>query len=260
MKETVSAWPSSNPVFKPNANDAERRIRVAFVDDDDDFREAVSSELGDYGFDVTAFADGPAMIEAFDRGLDAEVMVLDWSLPGMNGIDLLPKLRRMGVVLPAVFLTGRTQPAYEKQALDRGALDFVDKSRGVPILAQRLRNIVDATRKATDPEFEGNFHCGRLLLKPGISRAYWDDVDINLTLTEFKIVHLLASNIGTYVTYRAVYDCMHYVGFIAGSGENGYRTNVRSCIKRIRNKFRAVDPEFAEIANYQSFGYCWGKT
>ena len=51
LKETVSAWPSSNPVFKPNANDAERRIRVAFVEDDDDFREAVSSELGDYGFD-----------------------------------------------------------------------------------------------------------------------------------------------------------------------------------------------------------------
>ena len=97
-------------------------------------------------------------------------------------------------------------------------------------------------------------------LKPGVSRAHWDDNDVHLTLTEFKIVHLLASNIGSFVTYRAVYDCMHYVGFIAGSGENGYRTNVRSCIKRIRNKFRAVDPSFAEIDNYQSFGYRWGKT
>jgi two-component system, OmpR family, response regulator ChvI len=105
-----------------------------------------------------------------------------------------------------------------------------------------------------------NFHCGRLILKPRVSRAFWDDADIDLTLTEFKIVHLLASNVGSYVTYRAVYDCMHYVGFIAGSGENGYRTNVRSCIKRIRNKFRAVDPAFAEIDNYQSFGYRWGKT
>ena len=63
-----------------------------------------------------------------------------------------------------------------------------------------------------------------------------------------------------HVTYRAVYDCMHHVGFIAGSGENGYRTNVRSSIKRIRNKFRAVDPSFAEIDNYPSFGYRWGKT
>ncbi|KAK6020257.1 hypothetical protein OSTOST_14091 [Ostertagia ostertagi] len=106
---------------------------------------------------------------------------------------------------------------------------------------------------------EGNFHCGRLLLKPAVSRAFWDETDLNLTVTEFKIVHALASNIGSYVSYRSVYDCMHYVGFIAGSGENGYRTNVRSCIKRIRNKFRAIDPDFSEIENYQSFGYRWGK-
>ena len=119
LKETVSAWPSSNPVFKPNANDAEKRIRVAFVEDDDDFREAVSSELGDYGFDVTSFPDGAQLIEAFDKGdLDSEIIVLDWSLPSVAGIDLLPKLRRMGVVLPVVFLTGRTQPAYEKLARD----------------------------------------------------------------------------------------------------------------------------------------------
>jgi two-component system response regulator ChvI len=98
------------------------------------------------------------------------------------------------------------------------------------------------------------------MLKPKVSRAFWDDADVGLTLTEFKIVHLLAANVGSYVTYRSVYDCMHYVGFIAGSGENGYRTNVRSCIKRIRNKFRAIDPTFAEIDNYQSFGYRWGKT
>jgi two-component system, OmpR family, response regulator ChvI len=260
MKADVSAWPSSNPVFKPVAEgDAERRIRVAFAEDDDDFRDAVSGELGDYGYDVVAFPDGAQLLDAFSQGVDAEIILLDWSMPSMEGIELLPKLRQMGIKLPVVFLTGRSQPAYEKLALDRGAVDFVDKSRGVPILAQRLRLIVDSQKKPAELEFEGNFHCGRLLLKPGISRAYWDDVDVNLTLTEFKIVHLLASSIGTYVTYRAVYDCMHYVGFIAGSGENGYRTNVRSCIKRIRNKFRAIDPDFVEIDNYQSFGYRWGK-
>ena len=97
------------------------------------------------------------------------------------------------------------------------------------------------------------------MLKPRISRAYWDQCDVNLTLTEFNIVRLLASNVGNHVTYRSVYDCMHHVGFIAGSGENGYRTNVRSSIKRIRNKFRLVDSEFAEIENYPSFGYRWGK-
>lgn len=261
MKEGVSAWPSSSPAFRPDANDAsERRISVVFVEDDDDFREAVSGELTDLGFDVTCFADGAGLLGFFAQGSVAEIILLDWSLPSITGIDLLPELRRNGIQLPVVFLTGRSQPAYEKLALDRGAVDFVDKARGVPILARRLRLVADAARKPVDPEVEDNFHCGRLLLKPGISRAFWDDADVNLTLTEFKIVQLLASNIGSYVTYRAVYDCMHYVGFIAGSGENGYRTNVRSCIKRIRNKFRVVDPDFGEIDNYQSFGYRWGKT
>jgi len=152
------------------------------------------------------------------------------------------------------------QHAHENFVVVQGALDFVDKARGVPILAHRLRLIADSVKKPSEPELVDNFHCGRLMLKPRVSRAFWDDADIHLTLTEFKIVRLLASNVGSYVTYRAVYDCMHYVGFIAGSGENGYRTNVRSCIKRIRNKFRAVDPTFAEIDNYQSFGYRWGKT
>jgi two-component system response regulator ChvI len=262
MKDNVSAWPSSNPGFRPDANDAttDRRIHLAFVEDDDDYREAVTGELGDHGFVVESFGDGPALLDSFAAGGEAEIILLDWNLPSVSGIDLLPKLRRNGIALPVVFLTGRSQPVYEKLAFDRGALDFVDKARGVPILAQRLRLIAESAKKPAEPEFEGNFHCGRLMLKPGVSRAYWDDSDINLTLTEFKIVHLLASNVGRYVTYRAVYDCMHYVGFIAGSGENGYRTNVRSCIKRIRNKFRTIDPDFAEIDNYQSFGYRWGKT
>jgi two-component system response regulator ChvI len=261
MKENVSAWSSSNPVFRAETSAAvDRRIKVAFVEDDDDYREAVSSELSDHGFDVTTFGDGAALLASFADGADAEIIILDWSLPSVSGIDLLPQLRSNGIALPVVFLTGRSQPAYEKLAFDRGALDFVDKTRGVPILAHRLRLIADSVKKPSDPELVDSFHSGRLMLKPGVSRAFWDGADIGLTLTEFKIVRLLVSNIGSYVTYRAVYDCMHYVGFIAGSGENGYRTNVRSCIKRIRNKFRAIDPAFAEIDNYQSFGYRWGKT
>jgi two-component system response regulator ChvI len=101
--------------------------------------------------------------------------------------------------------------------------------------------------------------CGKLLLRPDISRAYWKGVDVGLTLGEYKIAHLLASNAGQYVTYRAIYDRLHYEGFIAGSGADGYRMNVRSAIKRIRNRFRALDPTFDETENYQGFGYCWNS-
>ena len=67
------------------------------------------------------------------------------------------------------------------------------------------------------------------------------------------------SNVGSFVTYRTLYDRMRSEGFIAGAGEDGYRANVRSAIKRIRNKFRACDPAFDKIKNYTSFRYCWRK-
>ena len=112
MKESVSAWPNSNPAFRPDTSpDVERRIRVAFVEDDDDYREAVSNELNDHGFDVTTFCDGTALLASFADGAEAEIIVLDWSLPSVSGIDLLPRLRRNGVALPVVFLTGRSLPA-----------------------------------------------------------------------------------------------------------------------------------------------------
>jgi two-component system response regulator ChvI len=84
-------------------------------------------------------------------------------------------------------------------------------------------------------------------------------VDVGLTTGEYKIVHLLATSAGRYTTYRAIYDRVTYEGFIAGVGNTGYRANVRSVIKRIRNKFRACDPAFVEIVNYAAFGYCWGS-
>jgi len=260
MKENEAAWPSSSPALRPKGADAaDEPIRLIFVDDDDDYREAAAAELVDLGFVVETFADGASMLASVANGIAADVIVLDWSLPMMSGIDLLPRLRREGILLPVVFLTGRSSPSHENLAFDRGALDFVDKSRGVPILAKRIRIIVESSKRPAELEVDETMHSGRLMLKPRVSRAYWDTVDVNLTLTEFNIVRLLASNVGNHVTYRAVYDCMHHVGFIAGSGEHGYRTNVRSSIKRIRNKFRLVDAEFAEIENYPSFGYRWGR-
>ena len=101
--------------------------------------------------------------------------------------------------------------------------------------------------------------CGKLVLNPNVSRAYWNDSDVGLTLVEYNIVHLLASKAGRWVTYRAIYDRVHYEGFIGGSGEDGYRTNVRGVIRRIRKKFLQCDKTFAEIDNFVGLGYRWAK-
>ena len=234
-------------------------IRLLLVDDDDDYRESISIELADHGFVVTDFEDGPPLFEYFAAGKNADVIVLDWNLPTSLGIDVLPQLRRSGVNIPVIILTGMSGPECEVAAFERGALDFVDKTRGVPVLAKRARLIADAAKLPPELDVEEVVSVGGLELRPRVSRAYWHGYDVGLTVTEFNIVRRLVENAGDHVTYRSIYDCVHHCGFIAGSGEDGYRTNVRSSVKRIRNKFRSIDSDFLEIENFPAFGYCWRR-
>jgi two-component system response regulator ChvI len=256
----LTAMQGQDPIAVPLPQDVGKhydKTTLLLVDDDNDYLEAASAELDDYGFDIVCFQDGPPMLAYFAEGNSAHVILIDWNLPSMRGIDLLPQLRRQGVKIPVIILTALSGTDVEIAALDRGALDFVDKSRGVPVLAKRVRLIAEASKLSPGMPAEEVVEHGALLLRPRLSRAYWRGVDVDLTVTEFNIVRRLIESAGDHVTYREIYDCVHYCGFVAGSGEDGYRTNVRSSIKRIRNKFRAVDPNFEDIENFTAFGYCW---
>ncbi len=234
-------------------------IGVLLVEDDQDYRETLTRELSEQGFAVQSFADGASLLRSLDPAVHADVIILDWILPKMTGVDLLTRLRRKGVGLPVVFFTDHDLKAHESLAFDRGAFDFAFKSRGVEILAKRLRRVAKAGRAEALFSLGTPLALGGLVLRPDDRRACWKGVDLDLTLGEFKIVHLLASNAGRYVSNRMIYDRLHYRALGPGTGSPRYRTNVRSAIKRIRNKFRACDSEFREIRNYTAFGYCWGN-
>ena len=237
-------------VSKPDA------IRVLLFDGDPVHRETLTDELSKRGFVVHSFGDGGALLGALRTAVDVDVIVV---LLKISGIDLLVKLHRHGVNVPVVLLTRRALPSHECLALDKGAVDVICTSRGSEVLVRRLKSVVKASRRTDQPQGDRSMTCGKLLLRRDVSRAYWNDADLGLTLVEYNIVHLLVSNVGKYITYRAVYDRLHYEGFIAGTGADGYRANVRSAIKRIRNKFRDLDPTFDKIENYTSFGYRWRK-
>jgi two-component system, OmpR family, response regulator ChvI len=249
--------------------------RVVLVESDQYYREVLTVELLRQGFVVHAFRDGASLLGSLATAVDADLALIDWDLPQMPGIKLMAQLRQHGVNLPIVFLTGKVIAgdehercllaprealnANECMAFDQGAVDFIAKSRDRQVLVRRLRSVVELARPKpkTDLPVQERLACGKLLLES--CRAYWNQVDVDLTLGEYNIVHLLASKAGSFVTYRAVYDRLRHEGFIAGEGAEGYRANVRSAIKRIRNKFRALDPTFDKIENYTGFGYCWRK-
>jgi two-component system response regulator ChvI len=227
---------------------------VALVDDDELYRETLAAELGDHGFKVHAFADGESCLAALAQGLVAELVLLDWTLPRLQGVEVLALLLERDRNRPVIILTGRAPVERELDALQGGAIDFVDKARGVDVLVPRMRLLVRSDVIQPEPE---PVVCGPLLLQRHKGRAEWRGQDIGLTVVEQRIVALLVANAGQPVGYRAIYDQVHYAGFVAGDGERGFKLNVRTMIKRMRRKFEAIDPGFQAIRSIVALGYSW---
>jgi two-component system, OmpR family, response regulator ChvI len=238
------------------ASVSEPDLRVLVIEEGAIDRGVLIDDLSNHGLDVRTIA---SLDGASDAACEIDVIVLHCDRAKISSIEMWGKLHGLGFNVPVLLLTGEATPAHECLALDRGADDVIRRSRGSQVLAKRIRSAVKASDRPRQPRSGGPLIVGKLLLRPDVNRAYWNDVDLDLTLGEYNIIHLLASNVGRYMTYRALYDRLHYEGFLAGSGADGYRANVRSLVKRIRNKFREVDPTFDEIENYAGFGYCWKK-
>lgn len=236
--------------------------RIALVDDDDLFRESVEQNLRDSGFDVIVYDRGQALLDDLLNGQPVDLILLDWKMPGLSGIEVLREVRARDIATPAIFLTVLSDQVYEEAALASGAVDFVEKSRSFHILCRRIELILagvkggDNGSGGADPASE-RVVVGALELDPASSRAYWKGSEVALTLGEFQIVHTLATRAGRDLRYRDLYDQVRGAGFVAGIGPEGYKTNVRTFIKRIRQKFRDHDPEFDQIENYPGFGYRW---
>src|SRR5580704_15126767 len=99
----------------------------------------------------------------------------------------------------------------------------VNKLQGVEMLTRRLRsvafkNVVESFGPMDQAPQDGPMICGRLLLRSDDRRAYWNGRDVGVSFREYNLIDMLVSDVGQFKTYRAIYDRLHYKGFIAGSG------------------------------------------
>lgn len=237
------------PVSKP--------LNVALIDDDPTFVEALSANLRDHGFNVQCFTDSAIALEQLAGGMECDAILLDWHMPRLNGAAFLKLLQDAGVCIPVIVMTGNGNDSKEDTALGFGAIDFIDKSRRVSIFVKRLNLISGSNKTQTEFPEPDELVIGDLSLRTKSGRAVWCGREVDLTFTEFRIVSMLANQAGTDLTYREIYDVVHGEGFWAGDGDAGYRVNVRSLIKRIRQKFQRIDPDFNAIENYPGYGYRW---
>lgn len=234
---------------------------ILLVDDDDLFRETLMQNFEDDGFKVFTASNGAEAKVVLQGDPAPDGVVLDWNMPGENGLQVLRWMRNAGNTTPVLFLTGHNDQIYEESALESGATDFVDKSRSYSILKKRLMLILGERPLHADNanSDSSDVTVGDLKLRIASKRAYWQDQNLQLTVSEFDIVRLLVKDPGNDIGFREIYDVVHGKDFAAGHGDTGYRPNVRTFIKRIRKKFRDIDSSFDGIENYPGFGYRWTK-
>ena len=224
--------------------------RIAIVEDDPAIRANYADVLRRQGYDVAAYPDRMAALSAFRTRLP-DLVILDIGLGDEidGGFALCRDLRALSATLPILFLTARDSEFDSVSGLRLGADDYLTKDIGLPHLLARIAALfrrVDASgRDASDEEL---IEQGKLRLDVKRVSASWDGRRVELTLTEFWIVHALVRHPG-HVKSRE--QLMGEARMVVDD------STVTSHVKRIRRKFAAVDPRFDRIESVYGMGYRW---
>lgn len=118
-----------------------KAIRLLLIEPDSDYRIELGAQLVKRGFDVRGFDDAVSLLTMPDAAAAADVIVAGWGMPGMSGLELSVRLRRLDVDIPVVLLAGRVLAGRECLAVDPDTGKVVAKTRGVEALAGHLREM-----------------------------------------------------------------------------------------------------------------------
>lgn len=232
---------------------------IALVDDDRNILTSVSMALEAEGFAVKTYNDGEEGFAGISTNTP-DLVVLDIKMPRMDGMEVLTKLRENSNI-PVIFLTSKDDEVDEVIGLRMGADDYITKPFSQRLLIERIRTLLrrqevtkarqDAGEKAgtPPPESENMIKHGALALDDDRHLCTWNGEAVNLTVTEYLLVKALAARPGHVKNRDQLIDLAY--------GENIYvddRT-IDSHIKRVRKKFRQVDPDFNQIETLYGIGY-----
>ncbi len=227
---------------------------IALVDDDRNILTTVSIGLQAEGFITRVYSDGVAALKALLEN-PPDLAVCDIKMPSMDGLQLLQKLREKSA-LPVIFLTSKDEEPDEALGLALGADDYITKPFSQRLLVARIRAILrrselargDAAADAESAPSE-ELARGRLVMDPARHQVTWQGEPVSLTVTEFLLLEALASRPGVIKNRNQLMDAAYSNDVFVDD-----RT-IDSHIKRLRRKFRAVDPQFSAIETLYGAGY-----
>ena len=233
---------------------------IAVIDDDRNLLTSVTIALESEGFDVRAHGDAVEGLQDILRR-PPDLAILDIKMPRMDGLEVLRRLRRQSD-LPVIFLTSKDQEADELEGLRHGADDYVSKPFSLRLLIERIRAIMRRNLQPNETEpnsptvetLEPALERGALVLDMARHTCTWNGAEVILTVTEFLLLKSLALRPGLVKSRNqlmdAAYDDQTYVD----------DRTIDSHIKRIRKKFRSVDPAFAQIDTLYGVGYRFNQS
>jgi len=181
--------------------------KLVVIEDEDDIREVIEHNLSREGYCVKSSSDGYHGYELVKREAP-DLVLLDLMLPGMNGMEVCKKLRKDPVArsIPIIMVTAKSEESDVVRGLGLGADDYLTKPFSPRELVERVKAVLrrgPLKGDGTDRQrlvFEG------VIIDGHKHKVYVDDMSVDFTATEFKLLFLLASNAGNVFTRAHLLD------------------------------------------------------
>lgn len=221
--------------------------QVLIVEDEDSLSSYLKTELTFENYDVLVAADGEEAMTAFTEHQDTlGVVLLDWMIPKLNGLEVLRRIRKQTATLPVIFMTARDYVGDKVAGLDNGADDYITKPFEIEELLARLRVIFrhEAQQMQVAPVYE----IANLKLDTKSHQVTRDDDHVQLTQREYTLLLYLLQHKEETVTRDELLDNVWGVDFV------GQTNIVDVYIRYLRNKVdRDHTPEL--IHTIRGVGY-----
>ena len=229
-------------------------MKIAVVDDEKNIRDVLRIALEEEGYETHSYPSCEKALTGITRN-PVDVILLDIIMDkvgGMDGYEFLEKFRNLEKKdkkgqTPIIFLTSKDQTTDEVIGLKLGVEDYIKKPWNNRVLVERIKKVTKSN-SIIEPK-ETRIEKGSLSLNESKHLCTWKGKKVVLTLTEFRLLEALARHPGM-VRKRG-----QLIDFARGEDIYVEERTIDSHIKRIRKKFKKVDPEFCHIQTTYGLGY-----
>lgn len=215
--------------------------QLLIVEDDASLAAGLSGALGLEGYRVECLHSGENVLERVSD-TPFELVILDIGLPGIDGFEVLNRLRRAGQEMPVLVLTARDTVNDRVRALDLGADDYMVKPFAVPELAARVRALIRRWRSSLEPR---TVH-GPLEIDHAGRRAFLEGVPLDLAAREWEVLEILLAKVEKVVSKEM------FITSLARYEEELSPNAIEVYVSRLRTK---LEPAGVRIRTVRGFGY-----